>query len=188
MVRLTTPLQLFIYQTLCGLHYLECTRYLHRDVKPENLLVNMDTGMLKIGDFGSAKRYRPGEANSAYQVTRYYRAPELCMKFTRYDSTVDIWAVGCILTELLTNRIMFYGSDNADQLKKILRICGTPDKEQLRACVGGQSTKNDAYTRNRPSTKLLESFFQTIKSIPKCWRPSIRQPTGTACSATTTAR
>ncbi|CAD5214921.1 unnamed protein product [Bursaphelenchus xylophilus] len=129
--------KLFMYQTFCGLLYLEKVRYFHRDIKPDNLLVNMASGCLKIGDFGSARRYRPYEKNTAYQVTRYYRAPELCMKYTKYDTTVDIWAAGCILAEMLTNRIIFYGEDNADQLKKIFRICGTPNMDQLKECVPG---------------------------------------------------
>jgi len=79
-----------MYQTFSGLAYMERRNVLHRDIKPENLLVDMDSGQLKIGDFGSSKHHRAGHPNSPYQVTRYYRAPELCLGYRYYGPTVGM--------------------------------------------------------------------------------------------------
>ncbi|KAK0419525.1 hypothetical protein QR680_014189 [Steinernema hermaphroditum] len=142
--------KLWIYQTLAGLAYLEQKNLIHLDIKPDNLLVNKETGRLKIGDFGSAKEYSKDIELSWYQVTRYYRAPELCFKFTKFDPTVDVWAAGCILVEMLTNRIIFFGNDNDDQLQKIVRILGTPTVEQLAQCIPSHSIDANLLKTNYP--------------------------------------
>uniref|UniRef100_A0A914Z0M8 Protein kinase domain-containing protein n=1 Tax=Panagrolaimus superbus TaxID=310955 RepID=A0A914Z0M8_9BILA len=157
--------KLFIYQTFAGLAYMEKLLYFHRDVKPENLLVCMSSGRLKIGDFGSAKNYKHGAKLSSYQVTRYYRAPELCLKFNYYDPTVDVWAAGCILAELLTNRIIFYGANNRDQIFKILRICGTPTIAQLSQCVPGVAVEDEILATNFPQADWLKIIRRYNKSI-----------------------
>ncbi|KAI6219282.1 Protein kinase domain-containing protein [Aphelenchoides besseyi] len=161
--------KLFIYQTLCALAYLESKSVVHRDIKPENLLVDMETGRLKIGDFGSAKRLKPGDQNSAYQVTRYYRSPELTFKFTKYNCTVDVWAAGCILAEMLTNRsfVIFYGKDNDDQLQKIFRICGTPTIEQLRECVPGHVVDPSVLAIKYPAADWLRILRRYNRSVSK---------------------
>ena len=91
----------YILQTLLGLEYLHSNWILHRDLKPNNLLMNQD-GVLKIADFGLAKFY--GSPNRQYThivVTRWYRAPELLFGARNYGVGIDVWAVGCILAELL---------------------------------------------------------------------------------------
>lgn len=69
--------KLYIYQTLRALNYIHTVGYMHRDIKPQNLLVDTTTHVLKICDFGSAKRYAKDEKNVSYVCSRYYRAPEL---------------------------------------------------------------------------------------------------------------
>ena len=91
----------YILQTLLGLEYLHPNWILHRDLKPNNLLMNQD-GMLKISDFVLAKFH--GSPNRQYThivVTRWYRAPELLFGARNYGVGIDVWAVGCILAELL---------------------------------------------------------------------------------------
>ncbi|WAQ99014.1 CDK7-like protein, partial [Mya arenaria] len=91
----------YILQTLKGLEYLHANWILHRDMKPNNLLINKD-GVLKLGDFGLAKFF--GSPNRVYThqvVTRWYRCPELLFGARNYGTGVDMWAVGCILAELL---------------------------------------------------------------------------------------
>uniref|UniRef100_A0AC34FAJ2 Protein kinase domain-containing protein n=1 Tax=Panagrolaimus sp. ES5 TaxID=591445 RepID=A0AC34FAJ2_9BILA len=161
-------IKLFVYQMFAGLAYMEKCGYFHRDVKPDNLLVCMASGRLKIGDFGSAKNYKQGAKLSSYQVTRYYRAPELCLKFNYYDPTVDIWAAGCILAELLTNRIIFYGANNRDQIFKIIRICGTPTIPQLSQCVPGVAVDDEILTTNYPPAdwqKIIRRYNKSITSV-----------------------
>uniref|UniRef100_A0A0L8FIA0 Protein kinase domain-containing protein n=1 Tax=Octopus bimaculoides TaxID=37653 RepID=A0A0L8FIA0_OCTBM len=95
----------YILQTLEGLNYLHAHWILHRDLKPNNLLIN-DEGVLKLGDFGLAKFY--GSPNRIYThqvVTRWYRCPELLFGARNYSTGVDTWAVGCILAELLLRNI-----------------------------------------------------------------------------------
>lgn len=119
----------YMIMTLKGLEYLHANWILHRDLKPNNLLVNND-GVLKIGDFGLAKFF--GSPNRIYThqvVTRWYRAPELLFGARHYGTGVDIWAVGCILAELLLRVPFLAGDSDLDQLTKIFQALGTPNEE-----------------------------------------------------------
>lgn len=73
----------------------------HRDIKPQNLLVDSSNHALKVCDFGSAKRLIKGEVNVSYICSRYYRAPELIFGATEYNNSIDVWSVGCVMAELL---------------------------------------------------------------------------------------
>lgn len=118
----------YIMQTLRGLEYLHTNWILHRDMKPNNLLIN-DEGVLKLGDFGLAKFY--GSPNRIYThqvVTRWYRCPELLFGARNYGTGVDMWAVGCILAELLLRIPFLPGDTDLDQLSKIFQVLGTPTK------------------------------------------------------------
>nr|MBE5724679.1 Cyclin-dependent kinase 7 [Cucujiformia] len=93
----TAHIKSYIIQTLQGLEYLHMNWMLHRDLKPNNLLVNA-AGVLKIGDFGLAKLFgSPSRLLTHQVVTRWYRAPELLFGAKQYGTGVDMWAVGCIL-------------------------------------------------------------------------------------------
>ena len=103
------------FQLLTGLHYLHEQSIIHRDIKPSNLLINKD-GVLKICDFGFARFLERESLShqaeySTYVVTRWYRPPEICVG-DAYGSAVDVWAVGCILIELLTGQALFPGRNN----------------------------------------------------------------------------
>jgi serine/threonine protein kinase len=119
--------QYFLYQMLCGVHYLHSADVLHRDIKPSNILVNSDC-RLKICDFGLARHANDrdlAEGLSEYVVTRWYRAPELLLA-NAYTKAIDMWSIGCIFAELLGRRIMFPGTSYVDQLKVIVDVVGTP--------------------------------------------------------------
>lgn len=119
----------YILQTLQGLEYLHLSWILHRDLKPNNLLVN-SAGVLKIGDFGLAKLYgSPNRLNTHHVVTRWYRAPELLFGAKQYGTCIDMWAVGCILGELLLRVPIFPGECDLDQLTKIFSVFGDPTEE-----------------------------------------------------------
>ncbi|KEH18946.1 putative protein-serine/threonine kinase CMGC-GSK family [Medicago truncatula] len=125
--------QLYTYQILRGLNYLhEVIGVCHRDIKPQNLLVNAQTHQLKICDFGSAKMLVPGEPNISYICSRYYRAPELIFGATEYTTAIDMWSVGCVLAELLLGQAMFPGESGVDQLVEIIKVLGTPTREEIR--------------------------------------------------------
>lgn len=126
----------FTYQTLRGVNYLHSAGVVHRDLKPGNILVNKDCS-LKICDFGLARgiaeRDDSGkEADNAlteYVVTRWYRAPEVALLASQYGTGIDIWAIGCILCELVGRAPVFPGSSYMDQLKRIFMTLGGPSEE-----------------------------------------------------------
>ena len=91
-----------------------------RDIKPQNLLVDPASSVLKLCDFGSAKQLIKGEPNVAYICSRFYRAPELLLNNENYGAEVDLWAIGCVMAEALRNgHPIFEGSSNSDMLVKI---------------------------------------------------------------------
>ncbi|KAG7197981.1 hypothetical protein KM043_016210 [Ampulex compressa] len=119
----------YMIQTLQGLDYLHFNWILHRDLKPNNLLVNAE-GILKIGDFGLAKFFgSPNRINTHQVVTRWYRAPELLYGARLYGTGIDMWAIGCILAELLLRVPFLPGESDLDQLTRIFQTLGTPTEE-----------------------------------------------------------
>lgn len=95
---------------------------LFRDIKPQNLLVNINTHALKLCDFGSAKALVRGEPNISYICSRYYRAPELIFGATDYTCAIDVWSVGCVMAELLLGSPLFPGDSGVDQLVEIIKV------------------------------------------------------------------
>ncbi|EMD37500.1 hypothetical protein CERSUDRAFT_83240 [Gelatoporia subvermispora B] len=153
--------QSFIYQTLCGLKYIHSAGVLHRDLKPANLLVNEDCE-LKICDFGLARGYNtcavenikrnngrgPGGFMSDYVAMRWYRAPELMLSFENYGPATDMWALGCILGELIDGKPIFRGRDYVHQLNMIIDKLGSPSEESLER-VGSPYAQD--YIRSLPN-------------------------------------
>ena len=105
-----------MYQILRGLKYIHTSGIIHRDLKPRNLLVNSNCD-LKICDFGLARSINESHKTdnlTDYVTTRWYRAPELLLKYTNYTPAIDMWSVGCIFAELLNRKPLFLGTDSAD--------------------------------------------------------------------------
>lgn len=117
-----------IFQILTGLAYLHKTGYFHRDLKPENLLCN-GPDLVKIADFGLAREIRSKPPYTDYVSTRWYRAPEILLRSTSYSAPSDLWAIGCIFSELWSLRPLFPGTSELDQLFKICTVLGVPNKD-----------------------------------------------------------
>jgi negative regulator of the PHO system len=116
----------FMYQLLKGIDFCHQNRVLHRDLKPQNLLIN-SKGQLKLGDFGLARAFGiPVNTFSNEVVTLWYRAPDVLLGSRTYNTSIDIWSAGCIMAEMYTGRPLFPGTTNEDQIIRIFRIMGTP--------------------------------------------------------------
>uniref|UniRef100_A0A0G4IDM5 Cyclin-dependent kinase 2 homolog n=1 Tax=Chromera velia CCMP2878 TaxID=1169474 RepID=A0A0G4IDM5_9ALVE len=119
----------FLYQLLRGVAYCHQHRVLHRDLKPQNLLINRE-GALKLADFGLARAFGiPVRSYTHEVVTLWYRAPDVLMGSRKYSTPVDIWSVGCIFAEMTNGRPLFPGSNDNDQLNKIFKVLGTPSPQ-----------------------------------------------------------
>lgn len=125
-------IKLFMYQLFRSLAYIHSMGICHRDIKPQNLLLDPESAVLKLCDFGSAKQLVKGELNVSYICSRYYRAPELIFGATDYTCNIDIWSAGCVLAELLLGQPIFPGDSGVDQLVEIIKVLGTPTREQIR--------------------------------------------------------
>ncbi|KAK9842364.1 hypothetical protein WJX81_008632 [Elliptochloris bilobata] len=126
----------YMRQLLAGLAYCHSNNVLHRDLKASNLLVN-NKGILKLADFGLARKYAPVVHNERYTnrvITLWYRPPELILGSEHYGPEIDMWSVGCIFAELLCGKPLFPGKDEADQIDKIGRVLGSPCEENMPGC------------------------------------------------------
>ncbi|CEP20466.1 unnamed protein product [Cyberlindnera jadinii] len=153
MRKLNMPLQEvrnYMFHILGALEYLHSRSICHRDIKPQNILVDHQQGIAKICDFGSAKILSPSEQNVSYICSRYYRAPELIFGATNYTTKIDMWSTGCVFAELLIGQPLFPGESGIDQLVEIIKILGTPTTDDIMAM-------NNNY---------IDHKFPLIKKIP----------------------
>jgi len=117
----------FLFQLLTGVAYCHHHRVLHRDLKPQNLLINRE-GDLKLADFGLARAFGiPVRSYTHEVVTLWYRAPDVLMGSRKYSTPVDIWSVGCVFAEMVNGLPLFTGTTQESQLETIFRYLGTPD-------------------------------------------------------------
>ncbi|XP_023568802.1 cyclin-dependent kinase-like 2 [Octodon degus] len=116
--------QKYLFQIINGIGFCHSHNIIHRDIKPENILVSQ-AGVVKLCDFGFARTLAaPGEAYTDYVATRWYRAPELLVGDVKYGKAVDVWAIGCLVTEMLTGEPLFPGDSDIDQLYHIMTCLG----------------------------------------------------------------
>ncbi|XP_072481972.1 cyclin-dependent kinase 16 isoform X12 [Notamacropus eugenii] len=141
--------KLFLFQLLRGLAYCHRQKVLHRDLKPQNLLIN-ERGELKLADFGLARaKSIPTKTYSNEVVTLWYRPPDILLGSTDYSTQIDMWGVGCIFYEMATGRPLFPGSTVEEQLHFIFRILGTPTEETWPGISCNEEFKNYDYPKYR---------------------------------------
>eukprot|EP00956_Cyclotella_meneghiniana_P003227 scaffold3932_cov87-Cyclotella_meneghiniana.AAC.31 len=121
----------FMRQTLTALDHMHSKGVFHRDVKPENILVDTSGKRLKLADFGSCRGINSKPPFTEYISTRWYRPPECLLTCGMYGAGMDIWGAGCILFELTTLYPLFPGADELDQINRIHRVLGTPSPSVL---------------------------------------------------------
>lgn len=185
--------KIYSYQMFRALAYIHNKNICHRDIKPQNILIDIESNKLVLCDFGSAKILKEGETNVAYICSRYYRAPELILGEDNYSLSIDVWAIGCVIAEMVLGEPIFPGKNSKDQFSKIVGVLGTPSARELSAMVRNKTHAfaemrgiglrkkmgnadpllvdllskilvYDPTQRLRPLPALLHPFFDTIRA------------------------
>lgn len=209
-------LKSILAQILAGLNHIHDCNFFHRDIKPENILISpstryfdkrwlmegnyTDNYVVKLADFGLARHVTNKNPYTAYVSTRWYRSPEILLRNGYYSRPLDIWAFGCVAMEITIFKPLFPGSNEMDQIWKILEVLGTPHstRESSRTGYvsnGGQweSAKNLAQRINMKfpyvegtgfqdliSSSQLQSLSDVIKLCLR-WDPNERATTRDLC-------
>uniref|UniRef100_A0A060TBJ1 Serine/threonine-protein kinase BUR1 n=1 Tax=Blastobotrys adeninivorans TaxID=409370 RepID=A0A060TBJ1_BLAAD len=160
----------YLQQILRGVAYLHAEKFLHRDMKTANILID-NSGRVRVADFGLARKYYEpaptvgggagpgGRKYTALVVTRWYRAPELVLGEARYTTAVDLWGVGCVFGEMFTKYPILQGSSDMDQGHRIFRLMGSPNDDNMPGwdqLPGSQGMVFGPYRRE------LESVFSNL--------------------------
>lgn len=150
----------YLNQILEGILFCHKRRVLHRDLKPQNLLIDTK-GLIKIADFGLARAFGiPVRVYTHEVVTLWYRAPEVLLGSPRYSTPIDIWSIGCIFAEMATKRPLFHGDSEIDQLFRIFRTMGTPTEETWKGV-----TQMPDYKSTFPAWKPANNLSSTVKNL-----------------------
>ena len=155
--------QFVMYQLLKALKFIHSAGIVHRDLKPSNILINSDS-CIKVCDFGLARCITSLKKKDIimtdYVATRWYRAPEILLGSTKYNSQADMWSVGCIFGELLNGKPMFPGTSTLTQINKVLEVTGKPNKEDI------QSIQSEL-AQNMLETIVVNKVYSLKSLFPK---------------------
>jgi glycogen synthase kinase 3 beta len=171
--------KLYAYQMIRSLAYIHAIGICHRDIKPQNILVDQTAQVVKMCDFGSAKKLVRGESNVSYICSRYYRAPELIFGATEYTTAIDVWSTGCVIAELVLCNPIFPGESAVDQIVEIIKNLGTPNKLQIIAMNPNYTEYRFPIIKPNPWHKVFKNknmpddFYDLIDKL-LCYDPTIR--------------
>uniref|UniRef100_A0A3B4B701 mitogen-activated protein kinase n=1 Tax=Periophthalmus magnuspinnatus TaxID=409849 RepID=A0A3B4B701_9GOBI len=151
----------YLYQILRATAFCHQHNVIHRDIKPENILISQG-GVVKLCDFGFARTVSVSEggAYTDYVATRWYRPPELLVGDTHYGKPVDVWAVGCLLLEMLTSQPLFPGESDLDQIHHIVRCFGEKIQRHVMETVTRVTTVTTVTRVTTVTTVTLTIIFQ----------------------------
>jgi len=153
----------FMFQLLRGVYFMHSSHVFHRDLKPNNILINKQCD-LRICDFGLARAMFENNDEMVfwtdYVATRWYRAPELIMSyFTNYSTAIDMWSVGCIFAEMLSGgRPLFPGRNQGHQFELITEVTGRPSDEAIERLRSEQAKQFVRTLPPRPRRPLVQLF------------------------------
>ncbi|KAG8343145.1 putative mitogen activated protein kinase [Trypanosoma vivax] len=154
----------YTFQLLNGVSYCHAHNIIHRDVKPENVLVSKD-GVLKLCDFGFARPLSSRGNYTDYVATRWYRAPELLVGDVSYGKAVDIWAIGCIFSELTDGQPLFPGDSDLEQLSLIMRTCGPIPQRMVEIFEHNSLYRRVVF----PHVSVERTLRQRFSKAPEPW-------------------
>ena len=159
----------YLFQITSAILFCHRRRVLHRDLKPQNLLIDKK-GIIKVADFGLGRSCGiPVRIYTHEIVTLWYRAPEVLLGSPRYSCPVDIWSVGCIFAEMSTRKPLFQGDSEIDQLFRMFRILKTPTEDIWPGVTSLPDYKNTfpCWSTNQLANQLKNLSREGIDLIQK---------------------